>query len=267
MNKGSVSNILRKLGLLYPLDKLRYQLEKNRNKKDNQAFKSSHPNVALPPDYMMYESFQLNYSKYFSGGKESAAWVVELLRKHIDLNQTNLLDWGCGPGRIVRHMPELLGNRNGYFGTDYNANSIRWCSENIPLVTFNHNSLEAELPYSDNKFDAIYGISIFTHLSEKMHFNWYAELRRVLKPGGILLVTTQGNQFKSKMTPSEIAEFEKGSLVIRGNVKEGHRTYSAFHPDQFIKLLFHQDKIEEKIVIDAEGKNYIPQDTWIVRKN
>jgi len=60
--------------------------------------------------------------------------------------------------------------------------------------------------------------------------------------------------------------FDRGELIVRGKVKEGHRTYSAFHPDSFLKSLFKEVEILDKIVILPENKSYIPQDTWILKK-
>lgn len=265
MNKGSISNILRSFGLLHPLDNLRYKNEQRKNSSANSKFKAEHPNIPLPPDYLMYESFKLNYSKYYQGGKETAKWLIELLEKNTTLENKKILDWGCGPARIVRHLPQLLPVSNIY-ATDYNAESINWCKENIKDVDFNHNRLEALLPYDDNYFDVIYGISILTHLSEKMHTNWITELRRNLKPDGLLLLTTQGNNFKSKLSTAENIKFDKGELIVRGNVKEGHRTYSAFHPDTYLELLFRDFDIIDKLVVNPTGKSYIPQDTWLLKK-
>ena len=163
-------------------------------------------------------------------------------------------------------MPETIGNGCEYYGTDYNAKSIDWCSKNLSGIHFNLNSLNAELPYADNFFDVIYGISIFTHLSEKLHFDWFKELYRTLKPGGILFLTTQGTNFIGKLTSGELEIFQNGDLVVRGNVKEGHRTYSAFQPKKFIQKLFENCMIEEHIEPEPESGKGIPQDIWIVRK-
>src|SRR5690606_21036025 len=113
------------------------------------------------------------------------------------------------------------------YGTDYNRKSIEWCSDNLKGINFNNNKLEADLPWAKNYFDIVYGLSIFTHLSETLHFDWFKELMRVLKPEGIFLFTTQGNNFTIKLTEQELKLFRKGELVIRGKVTEGHRTYSA----------------------------------------
>lgn len=266
MNKGQISNTLRKLGLLYPIDKLRYGVEKRKNKMENEKFRKDHPEFLLPPDYLMYESFQINYAKYYRTGKANAELIFNQLSKYKNLDGGKILDWGCGPGRIIRHMPDISKNKSSFYGTDYNEESINWCKNNIKNVDFNHNNLEANLPYEDGEFDAIYGISIFTHLSKEMHFKWYSELKRILKPEGILLLTTQGENFIPKLALEEKEKFNAGELVVRGNVKEGHRTYSAFHPDPFLNLLFKDVEILEKIVISSNSNEYVPQDTWILKK-
>ena len=266
MNKGQISNILRKIRLLYPLDKLRYRLMQNHNLKDNQKFIVENSNISLPPDYLMYESFQMNYQKYYFGGRETAEWIFSQIQNHISLNGGKILDWGCGPGRIIRHMHAISKNQCKFYGTDYNEKSIQWCRDNINNIKFNLNDLEAKLPYEDDFFDAIYGISILTHLSKEMHFKWFNELKRVLKPEGIMLITTHGENFKTKLSIKENKKFDNGELVVRGDVKEGHRTYCTFHPDKFLKSLFKEVEIIDKIIISKKNKSYIPQDRWILKK-
>ena len=267
MNKGNISNLLRKFKLMHLTDRVRYFVQSVKNKQANNAFLNTNPDIKLPPDYLMYESFQINYEKYLVGGKEVAQWIVDNLKKYNNSEKVSILDWGCGPGRVVRHMPNLLGTQSTVSGTDYNAKSIEWCKENLENIEFNLNTLEPSLPYPDGTFDFIYGISIFTHLSEEMHYKWTAELVRVLKKGGLLFVTTQGDNFKKIMSPVEINQYDKGQLVIRGNVIEGHRTYSAFHPDAFMRTLFKNNTVLDVIIQDATDGRATPQDAWIVRKS
>jgi len=266
MNKGNISNLARKLGLINFFDRIRYYFERVKNRRVNTEFKRSHPEINLPPDYLIYESFQLHYRKYYTESKDTARWLADLLSKYVVLKNKKILDWGCGPGRIIRHLPRIIDNGCEYFGTDYNARSIGWCTRNLPDIRFNNNSLEAALPYPDNFFDLIYGISVFTHLSEQKHHDWYDELQRILKPNGIMLVSTQGDNFKVKLTKPELKRYNNGELIIRGKVKEGHRTYSAFHPPEFIKKLFAHVEILEHIEKQPDKNRRLPQDIWIVKK-
>lgn len=267
MKKGQISNALRQLGLIYFTDWIRYYIERYKNRKVNKDFKKQNPTVKLPPDYLIYESFQINYKKYYTESIDTAKWAANYFSKYIELKDKKILDWGCGPGRVIRHLPSVIGNGCEYFGTDYNKQTIDWCSRNLPGISFNCNSLAAQLPYSDNYFDVIYGISIFTHLSEQLHYDWYNELFRILNPGGIMFLTTQGDNFKVKLIESELKNYNNGQLVIRGKVKEGHRTFSAFHPTEFMTKLFSNVEILEHVATRPVEGGWLPQDIWIIQKN
>jgi len=265
--RGIFSNIARSFGLIYSFDKARYYYFKNKNKGNNKRFLEENPSIALPPDYLMYESFQIDYKKYYNDSLDSAKELVEVFGEYHKLDNISVLDWGCGPARIIRHLPNILGENCKFYGTDYNKNSIKWCQDNIKGIEFNLNSLEAKLPYADNSFDIIYGISIFTHLSEKYHYDWYNELLRVLKPGGIMYQSSHGDNFLVKLTEAEKQKYNRGELVVRGQVKEGHRTFTAFHPNEFMEKLFKNVEILEHIVhpMPNDG-SWVPQDAWVIRK-
>lgn len=268
MNKTKylISRLLRRGGVIYSADKLRYYYLSWRNSKSNKDFLKRNPHLILPPDYLMYESFQLDYKKYYEDSRQTAIWLKEYFEKYVNLQNKRILDWGCGPGRIIRHLPSVINNGCSFYGTDYNEQSIAWCSKHIHEVHFNTNQLEAKLPYENDFFDVIYGISIFTHLSESMHYNWFNELYRILKTGGILFLTTQGANFLVKLNQTEKKNFQSGKLVVRGKVKEGHRTFSAFQPKSFMEALFNQMKVLEHVELPMGNTKVVPQDIWIVRK-
>jgi SAM-dependent methyltransferase len=50
------------------------------------------------------------------------------------------------------------------------------------------------LPYGDQSFDLILNHSVFTHIDERMQDLWLVELRRVLVPGGIALLSVHGTR-------------------------------------------------------------------------
>ena len=45
--------------------------------------------------------------------------------------------------------------------------------------------------YADGTFDLIYAYSVFSHLSEQACRAWMAEFHRILKPGGVVGLTTR----------------------------------------------------------------------------
>ena len=249
---------------MHIVERSRYLFYKHKNKKKNRSFLKTNPNVRLPPDYLIYEAFQLDYTEYYTKSRETAKWLLNYFSKYISLKNVKILDWGCGPGRIIRHMPELLDKESEIYGRDYNLKSINWCKNNLPGISFNHNTIYAKLPYDDNFFDVVFGISIFTHLSEQMHYDWFNELYRILKPGGILFLTAHGDVFIDKLTSSEKKGFIDNHIVVRGRVKEGHRTFTAYHPKGFMENLFSNMQVLEHVSGASNGKPQ--QDIWIVRK-
>lgn len=264
--KYLISTFFRKLGLIKQLDKVHFYVSWLKTCKLRKRFNEEHPDVKLPPAYFIYETFNLNYFSFYDKSIETAKWLISHFEKHKKLENISVLDWGCGPGRIIRHLPSFLDNSCKFYGTDYNQKYINWCKKNISDVSFCTNQLAPPLSYERNTFDIIYGISIFTHLSKEMHFAWFNELLRVLKPGGIMFLTLHGNAFKEKLTDAEKIKFEKGELVVKSNTKEGHRTFGAFQPISFVKELVGSNEILEHIQGDI--KNGKPQqDVWIVKKS
>lgn len=266
MNKGSLSYLLRKAGLMHAADKARYGLMRYRNRSLNRVFRAANPGVSLPPDYLMYESFRLDYRKYYEGGREAAEWVRGHLAKHLELQSLHILDWGCGPGRVIRHLPEVVGRGCRYTGTDYNPASVAWCRQHLPGIEFLLNGIVPPLQAPAATFDAVYGISILTHLSASGHQHWYDELMRVTRPGGVVLLTTHGAAFRPILTPTEQAAFDAGELVVRGSVQEGHRVFASFQPPTFLYELFgQQSEVLEHQPGTRQGAT-VSQDVWLLRK-
>lgn len=264
-----ISAALRKLGLLRLGDDVRFLVARYKNRKQKKDFISKYPHIKLPPDYLIYESFQLDYFKYYEGGKLAAMHIISLLENHLKLTGGIILDWGCGPARLTRHLPGLLeGLDCTLFGSDYNSKTIDWCKKNIAGISFKTNGLLPPLDFDKNSVDAIIGVSIFTHLSEVAHELWMQELTNKLKPGGLAIFTTQGDSFVEKLSLEEKNDYSLGKLVVRDRVKEGHRIFSAFQPRNFmLKLIDACTQLEFVEHIKGTSVTSKPeQDIWIVRK-
>ena len=251
---------------MFLADKLRFEWIRVKNRKINSSFIRDYPDVVLPLDYMMYESFQLDYSKYYLNGKKTAHWLVDLVKPYHSLSNADILDWGCGPGRLIRHLPDLLKEARSFTGTDYNPETIHWCQNNLNGIRFTKNELMPPLPFEDESYDLVYGISIFTHLSKTAHDAWLVELHRVLRRGGVLFLTLHGDVFLDKLERPEQDAFRQNQLVVRGQVKEGHRTFIAFHPPEFVKQWASDFTLLSHIPGKTENGNPA-QDVWIFKKN
>jgi len=118
-----------------------------------------------------------------------------------DLRTAKILDWGSGYGRVIRHFAEIEPGAELH-AIDVDADNIKWASENLPNISFSHGPLMPPLQVSENTFDLVFGISVMTHLTRDVQKIWLSELRRILKPGGLALLTFSGDTnvaFKSNI--------------------------------------------------------------------
>jgi SAM-dependent methyltransferase len=99
-----------------------------------------------------------------------------------------VLDLGCGCGRtltwLAGEFPQVEWN-----GCDVDAEAIAWVRANLPGIAVSVNKPLPPLPYPYASIDLLYGISVFTHLNLDYQRQWIAEFARVLKPGGVALMT------------------------------------------------------------------------------
>ena len=100
------------------------------------------------------------------------------------------------------------------YGTDIDEEAIAWCRRSIGFARFTINDARPPLPYPDGRFDLVYAISVFTHLSEELQFQWLDELSRVTAPHGDVLVTLRGSYYLSDMSPSDLGELRKNGFVF-----------------------------------------------------
>lgn len=96
-----------------------------------------------------------------------------------------ILDLGCAAGRMTRHIPAMA-PRARVFGADIWAGAILWCMDYLsPPCEFAVTTMAPHLPFEDRSFDLVYCGSLFTHIDD-LEAAWFAELRRILRPGGHL---------------------------------------------------------------------------------
>jgi len=188
-----------------------------------------------PPEMIRLVSGLDNTAVFYWGGILAARWIKGILAKNaLDINQfSTVLDFGCGCGRVMRHWQSLSGPQ--FFGTDYNPYLIAWCQRFLPFAAFQTNELVPPLPYADEQFDLLYTISIFTHLEERLQMLWMEELRRVLKPGGRLLLTVHGLTHLNQLNAEQRARFDSGELVVSRPEHSGDNECGAYHPESYVR--------------------------------
>lgn len=97
-----------------------------------------------------------------------------------------ILDLGCGNGRLLQIFK---GMNIEYFGVDNSEKLIEIAKEKYPENKFQVADA-LNLPFPENFFDKIYSIAVLHHIpSEEFKLQFLKEAKRVLKPGGFLILT------------------------------------------------------------------------------
>jgi len=180
---------------------------------------------------------QYDLEDMYYNGLKGATWITSLLRKNgLQLDEfERILDFGCGCGRVLRFWKDLTST--GIYGTDYNPSLIRWCMENLPFATFSLNTACDRTSFSDNFFDLVYAISVFTHLSGEMQYFWLDELIRITEPGGYIIITVHGKSRTSVLSEDQQREFNNGDIVVTGGRYRGTNICGVYHPRHYLEEL------------------------------
>ena len=133
------------------------------------------------------------------------------LKYFINLGQLKpyhqVLDIGCGIGRMAIPLTGYLDSRAGYEGFDIIPEGIHWCQKNITPVFPNfhfqladiinkeynphgrHAASEYTFLYKNEVFDFVILTSIFTHMLPDEVDQYLSEIYRVLKPNSTIFST------------------------------------------------------------------------------
>lgn len=144
-----------------------------------------------------------------------------------------VLDWGCGCGRLTRYLTDYP---VAVTGTDVDADNVAWCARNLP-GRFETIPLHPPMPFADGSFDLAIGTSVFTHLTEPVQFEWLAELRRVVRPGGILLLSVLGDAAiqDHKLTAEHVRRRNRTGFldVTQNRILDGYLAEADYYRDVY----------------------------------
>ena len=196
----------------------------------------------------------------------SAVAAAFMVRRRLDPNGVfflphlkpgaTVLDCGCGPGTITRDIARQIAPGK-IIGVDFNGDQIALASseakaQGIANVEFRQANVY-ELPFADNSFDAVFSHALLEHLKDPVKAA--VELKRVLKPGGMIGVCTPdwGGFLLAPPTEKLLLAFEAYKALQNrngGDVYCGHKLGMYLERAGF-----------ESLVMRSRYENYDPLTT------
>lgn len=144
---------------------------------------------------------KLHSEEYF-GDQRNFWWnqdFMELMAQRLQLQNVKMgLDVGCGVGHWGRTIYKLLDDDATLMGIDQEEKWIRQAQEIAKKKPYDESKLTyqvataEQLPFDDNLFDLVTCQTVLIHVKEPKLV--IAEMLRVLKPGGTILLVEPNNQ-------------------------------------------------------------------------
>jgi cyclopropane fatty-acyl-phospholipid synthase-like methyltransferase len=116
---------------------------------------------------------------------------------------SRVVDIGCSWGYLALALANLLHQQGAYLGIEVQAAAVAWARERLAWLGQNfqfvhldiHNDFynpsgttprgRVRLPVADGWADVVMAGSVFTHMQPDGVQSYFAELRRILRPGGV----------------------------------------------------------------------------------
>lgn len=153
-----------------------------------------------------------------------------ILKHHKSIKGLDILDVGCGGGLVSAPLSRLGAKVTGIDASALNIKAAKAYAKTEGLkISFQNVSSEA-LAKTKARFDVIVALEIIEHVANTTLF--IKSLAQVLKPGGLLFISTINRTMRARLTAKVLAEY-----VLRW-VPVGTHDFNKFvTPDELGSLL------------------------------
>ncbi len=169
--------------------------------------------------------------------------IAKWLKAHPQVSSPKIVDIACGTAPIYRDLTKSFSNVQ-YVGIDLSLPYLNTAQKQAPRARWIHANAE-RLPFDDASIDIVMSIYLFHELPKEARRQVLREAKRVLKPGGLLVI--------------EDAAQARDSHDILGALENFYRD---FHEPFFAHYL--NDPLED--IVSACGFEQVENETHFVSK-
>lgn len=127
----------------------------------------------------------LSYPKVYTSVQKIFSLRKDVNRKYLEKTQVTesrglVLDVGCGTGRYAFLFS------SGYVGIDLEIESLRWGRNRLKSSFLQMDA--AKLGFGDNRFEHVFSVGLFHHVSDRQAAEIIREMGRVCRQNGSIIV-------------------------------------------------------------------------------
>ena len=120
--------------------------------------------------------------------------LAQRIINHLKIDKSDtILDLGCGPGKITKHIIGVCKKIIAVDGSDVmlaEAKKVIYPKSKIQY----YQKIEDLSGIKNDMIDKAFSYAVFIHLPEDVQYSYISEIIRVLKPGGIALIHVRYKQ-------------------------------------------------------------------------
>jgi SAM-dependent methyltransferase len=185
---------------------------------------------------------------------------LDLLQARVSGAPARILDFGCGIGATEVLLRERFPGAR-LSAIDSSPKSIEAArAQAVPGAEYFVSESE-RLPFADGAFDLVYSNGTFHHIDHGAHAALFAELRRVLRPGGDLFVFEN-----NPLNPVMVREMRRNPFdrdarmlfpwylrrcVARAGLRVQATRFYAFYPKQ-LKVIRWSERFLQRVPLGAQ---------------
>ncbi len=140
--------------------------------------------------------------------------ILKTAKKYLKKGDNTIVDIGCGLGDILNMLKNMKlhdGSNINIIGTDISDTQIEFCRKNIPDMPLYRAPAE-RLPLSDGSTDIAILADVIEHVFD-VNLT-LSEIARILKTGGLLIITTP-NVYNKKKRTIRVLSFLVNKILYR----------------------------------------------------
>jgi ubiquinone/menaquinone biosynthesis C-methylase UbiE len=213
--------------------------------------------LPAPPDREHYGGD--NHLSYWLSGLADCLWLEQLADRHGVALDNGVLDFGCSSGRVLRHFA-ARGSAAACYGADLQPQAVRWARRHLTGATIALSTVIPSLPLADGSVDLVYAGSVFTHIDDFEEAT-LLELRRVLKPGGIAVLTFHPGRIWADMAADPQHPVRK--VVQRARHRLDPQGIEPIGDDVFATPLAGERVVFTGVTYPVNNTNVIHTHAWV----
>lgn len=194
----------------------------------------NHTSNAIPSSDSSRES-AVRYDE-FLGPMFFEPYAIEVAERIPPSSVSVALEIAAGTGRVTRHIRKRIPASACLIASDIDENMLAIAKEKLSDLEIDWQNIDAQqLPFSDNSTDLV--VCCFGYMFVPDKPKAFSEAYRVLRPGGMLLLTTWD---KLENNAASYTARSAAKKYFEGELPESYNVATSMHDEAMIRSLLEQ---------------------------